>query len=58
MKTKMHKEKLHFISQTSGVVNDMCCKKDTSVVNTLQLNNWSLLKATNYTLYNNSGSEI
>jgi len=39
MKTKMHKKKLHFISQTSGVVNDMCCKKDTSVVNTLQLNN-------------------
>jgi len=33
----MHK-KIHFISQISGVVNDMCCKKDTSLVNALQVN--------------------
>jgi hypothetical protein len=46
------------MSENLWIVNDICCKKDTSVVNTLKLNNWSLLKATNYMLYNNSGSEI
>jgi len=59
MRTKMYKKKnLHFISQISGFVNDIYRKKYTSLVNTLKLNNWSLLKATIYMLYNNSGSEI
>jgi hypothetical protein len=54
----VQEKNLHFISQISGVVNDMCHKKYTSLVNTLKLNNLSLLKATIYMLYNNSGSEI
>jgi len=44
--------------QISGIVNDICCNKDTIVVNTLKLNNWALLKATVNMLYNNSGCEI
>jgi hypothetical protein len=51
-------EKMYILnSQISGVVNDICCKKNTSVVNTFKLN-LGLLKATIYMLYNNSCTEF
>ena len=57
-KNAQEKKNVHLISLICGIVNDICCKKDTSVVNTLKLNNWALPKATIYMLYNDSGYEI
>jgi hypothetical protein len=54
----IEKQNEQFISQLSVVVSDICCKKDTSAVNTLKLNNLTLQKATVYMLHNNIGSII